>query len=291
MFALRGPDFLGLFMVLALAVYLVVHLLIVSREAAQPAELRIRDPYAIAYLRGDVRELIRVVALSLCLRGLLQIRTMTFQTVREMEIDRVQAPIETVVLRLCRTPCQPSALEHVPEFKAAVAEYERDLIRRGLLADAATRSRRWPLVLLGSGVLLLIALIKIKVALSTGHSNILFLILLTGLAVVALVARVIFRRTYAGNAALRNLTSLFASLRSRRAQKSPDAVSEAALLAAVFGIYGVAGLDKLAWARMYPQSNSSNSGSGWNNGGSSCGSGSSGCGGGGGGGGCGGCGS
>ena len=57
------------------------------------------------------------------------------------------------------------------------------------------------------------------------------------------MARATFRRTYAGNAALRNLTSLFASLRSRRAQKSPDAVSEAALLAAVFGIYGVAGLD------------------------------------------------
>ena len=74
MFALRGPDFLGLFLVLSVTVYLVVHLLIVSREAAQPAEPRIRDPYAIAFLRGDVRELLRVVALSLNLRGLLQIR-------------------------------------------------------------------------------------------------------------------------------------------------------------------------------------------------------------------------
>jgi len=183
MFALRGPDFLGLFLLLSVTVYLAVHLLIVTREAAQPAEPRIRDPYAIACLRGDVRELIRVVALSLCLRGLLQIRTTTFQTVREMEIDRVQVPIETVVLRLCRTPCEPSALAQVAEFKTAVGEYERDLIRRGLLADGTARSRRWPPVLLGSGFLVLIALIKIKVALSTGHSNILFLILLTGIAV------------------------------------------------------------------------------------------------------------
>jgi uncharacterized protein (TIGR04222 family) len=287
MFALRGPDFLGLFLLLSVAVYLAVHLLIVTREAAQPAEPRIRDPYAIAYLRGDVRELIRVVALSLCLRGLLQIRTTTFQTVREMEIDRVQVPIETVILRLCRTPCQPSALVHVPEFESAVGEYERELTRRGLLAGSEAKGRRWPLVLAGIGFLVLIALIKIKVALSTGHHNILFLILLTGAAVVVLMARAGARRTYAGNSALRNLTSLFASLRSRRAQKSADAVSEAALLAAVFGIYGVAGLDKMAWARMFPQSNSSNNGTSDSS--SSCGSGSSGCGGGGGG--CGGCGS
>lgn len=286
MFALRGPNFLGLFLVLAVAVYLAVHLLIVTREAAQPAEPRIRDPYAIAYLRGDVRELIRVVALSLCLRGLLRIRTTTFQTEREMEIDRVQVPIETVILRLCRTPCQPSALVQVPEFKTAVAEYERDLERRGLLADAAARSRRWPLVLLGSGLLVLIALIKIRVALSTGHSNILFLVLLTGVAVVVLLARAQFRRTYAGSTALRNLASLFASLRSRRAQRSPDAVSEAALLAAVFGVYGVAALGNPAWAKMFPKPGSSNSGT--SDSGSSCGSG--GCGGGGGGG-CGGCGS
>lgn len=287
MFALRGPAFLGLFLLLSAAVFLAVHLLIVTREAAQPAEPRIRDPYAIAFLRGDIRELIRVVALSLCLRGLLKIRTTTFQTEREMEIDRVQVPIETVMLRVCRTPCQPSALEHVPEFKAAVAEYEHDLMRRGLLADGEARGRRWPLVLLGSGVLVLIALIKIKVALSTGHSNILFLIMLAGAAVAALVVRAGARRTFAGNEALRNLTSLFASLRACRAPRSASAVTEAALLGAIFGIYGVAGLDNLAWARLFPQSTSSNSSSC----GTSCGSGSSGCGGGGGGGGCGGCGS
>ena len=285
MFALRGPEFLVLFAGLSVVVYVIVHTMIVTREAGLPSEPRIRDPYTIAYLRGDTRELIRVVALSLCLRGLLKINNATFQTVTELEIDRVQLPIETVFLRLCRAPCQPAALARAPQFMSAVDAYQRDLTRRGLLANDQVKRARWALVLLGSALLVLLALMKISIALATGHTNIVFLIMLTVVAVFVLLGRVSARRTCAGNTALRNLANLFASLRSRRAPKSAEAVSEAALLAAVFGIYGVAGLQASAYARMFPTSDSSFVGTG-----SSCSS--SGCGGGGGGGGgCGGCGS
>jgi len=286
MFSLPGPQFLVLFAGLSCAVWVIVHLMIEVREARLSSDPRIRDPYAIAYLRGDTRELIRVVALSLYMRGLLQIRNTTFVTANPEEIERAHVPIEKQFLQICRTPCQPSTLPQAPQFKAAVDLYHHDLVARGLLADEAVKRQRGVWVLLGSAFLVAVALFKIKVALATGHHNIAFLIILTLLALFILAKRAAARRTSAGSAALQKLKTLFASLRKRRRPSSTDAVSEAALLAAVFGVYEVSGLGKLAWARMFPNSNSSDSSTGS----SSCGS--SGCGGGGGGGGgCGGCGS
>jgi uncharacterized protein (TIGR04222 family) len=281
MFALRGPEFLAVFLALAVLVYCIVNSMIKARETGSPSDSKIRDPYAIAYLRGDLRELIRVVALSLYLRGLLKIDRKTFRTVTALEIDRVQSPIETRVLKRCQFDCAPPDLASDPGIQALVeTTYARDLIHRGLLADSQVRGRRWPIVLLACAVLVLFALIKIKVSLATGHRNIEFLVILTVLAVIVLLARVSARRTAAGSDALVKLSTLFASLRKRGAPRSADAVSEAALLAAVFGIYEVAALDRMSWARMFPNDSSGSS--------SSCGS-SGGCGGGGGG--CGGCGS
>src|SRR3569833_158405 len=94
MFTLRGPEFLVLFAALSVIVFVAVHTWIVARETSLPSDPRVRDPYEIAYLRGDTRELIRVVALSLCIRKLLSIGKTTIQTVNEAEIDRVQLPIE-----------------------------------------------------------------------------------------------------------------------------------------------------------------------------------------------------
>jgi uncharacterized protein (TIGR04222 family) len=283
MFTLRGPEFLVLFATLAIVVFFAVHTWIVARETSLPSDRRVRDPYAIAYLRGDTRELIRVVALSLCIRKLLGIGKTTIQTVNEAEIDRVRLPIEKEFLRACRTPCQPLALPKVPEFKSAVDEYHRDLVARGLLAsDEVKRARFFPVY---AGILFLgaIAATKIYVALTTGHSNIAFLVMLAVLVIVLLRLRISVRRTPAGRDVLIKLRTLFASLRRRGAPTSLGDVSDAELLAAVFGIYGVAGLDNISWARLFPNPNS-NSGSS----GSGCGS-SGGCGGGGGG--CGGCGS
>ena len=286
MFTLRGPEFLVLFAALAVVVFVAVHTWIVARETSLPSDERLRDPYAIAYLRGDTRELIRVVALSLCIRKLLSIGKTTVQTVNEAEIDRVQLPIEKEFLRVCRTPCQPLALPQVPEFKSAVDEYHRNLVARGLLAsDEVKRARAFPVY---AGILFLgaIGATKIYVALTTGHSNIAFLVMLAILVIVLLRLRISVRRTAAGRDVLIKLRTLFASLRRRGAPKSSEGVSEAALLAAVFGIYGIAGLDNISWARLFPNPNSSSGSS--DSSGSSCGS-SGGCGGGGGG--CGGCGS
>jgi len=278
MFTLRGPEFLVLFVGLAVVVYLIVEALITARELRLPSDPRIRDPYTIAYLRGQERELLRVVAMSLVFRRLLGVEGKTFLTIEHSEIDRVQSFVEQQVLRLCQKPCSAPGLIGDSGFKKAAATYRGELVRRGLIASEAVEQGRWLFVFAGIACLLVIAVIKIKVAISTGHSNVGLLVILAFVAAYVLWRRAQVHRTVAGNAALKNLQVLFDSLRrSWRRRPKVDGPSEAALLAAVFGVYAVQGFDNFAWAKMFPNSNDSSGGSG--------------CGGGGCGGGCGGCGS
>jgi uncharacterized protein (TIGR04222 family) len=286
MLTLKGPEFLFLFAGLVIVVYATVAAAISSHESRLPSEPRIRDPYAIAYLRGDTRELIRVVALSLSLRGLLKVGRSTFVTTDPAHIDRVQIPLEKEVLVQCRTFCTPPALAHAPSVQAIVDEYRSELIGRGLLADEDVKRARWLPVLAGSAILVGIALAKILVAIATGHSNIVFLLMLCVASVYFLARQITARRTLAGSTALSNLATLFASLKSRRNSLSADSAAEATLLGAVFGVYVMPDLDAIAWDKLFPKPKSSAS-SGCNAGtGSGCGGGG-GCGSGG----CGGCGS
>ena len=74
-------------------------------------------------------------------------------------------------------------------------------------------------------------------ALQRGHSNVFFLILLTGRGLIA--AYVIFnrRRTYAGDRALSDQQTLFERLRNRVNRLAADgATDEAVLVAAAFGL-------------------------------------------------------
>jgi uncharacterized protein (TIGR04222 family) len=285
MFTLRGPEFLVLFGGIMIVVYLIVDAAIAAFEARLPSDTRIRDPYSIAYLRGEARELLRVVAMSLVQRGLLGVAGKTFLTVDDAEIERVRIPVEQEILRLCRKPHSAPGLVTAAGFEAAADVYRRELVSRGLIASEEVKHKRWLYVLAGSACLLGIAVIKIVVALSTGHSNVFFLVILAVVAVWLLARRAVADRTLAGTATLRKLRTLFDSLwRARRRGKKFEDPSEAALLAAVFGVYSVPAFDSISWSAMFPNRTSNSCG-----GGSSCGS--SGCGGGGGGGGCGGCGS
>jgi uncharacterized protein (TIGR04222 family) len=282
MFSLRGPEFLVLFAAFAVVVYFIVEALITAREMRLPSDPRIRDPYVIAYLRGQERELLRVVAVSLVFRRLLAVEGGTFLTIDRSEVDRVQPSVEQQVLRLCQKPYSAPGLIADLGFLKAAATYHGDLVRRGLIASDAVKRDRWLPVFAGIACLLVIAIIKIKVATATGHSNIGFLLVLTLVAAFGLWRRGQAHRTVAGSTALKNLKVLFDSLQ-RCWWRFPkvNGPSEAALLAAVFGVYAVAGFDNFSWSRMFPNPGDSRGGSG-------CGS-SGGCGGGGGG--CGGCGS
>jgi uncharacterized protein (TIGR04222 family) len=289
MLTMPGPQFLILFVAMCMAIHFSVVIVIGMGESGYSADRRIRDPYLIAYLRGDTAESIRVATLALLLRGLLKVNDSEFRTVDPSEIDRADVPIERALLTACREGASAAQILRNIGVTTAANQYYNRLIDAGLIPDETVERLRQRAVLIGIAVVVAVAAAKIVVALSTGHANILFLVILAGIASLLLFGKLNERLTRRGRAALIDLSTLFASLKNRRLTLAANAIPEATLLAAVFGLYAPPGMTQGAWEKMFPRPRTSSS-SGY--GGSSCGSGTScgsGCGGGGGG--CGGCGS
>lgn len=289
MLTMPGPQFLILFIAICVAVHVSVTVTIAMGESGSHAERRIRDPYAIAYLRGDTDESIRVATLALVLRGLLKVSTAEFRTVDPSEVDRADVPIEKALLTACRDGASPAQILRNTGVTAAANQYYNRLMEAGLIPDETAGRLRQRAVLIGIAVLVTVAAAKIALALSTGHSNILFLVILAAIASMLLFGRLNERLTRRGRAALSDLRTLFASLKTRTHTLPASAIPEATLLAAVFGVFLPPGMAQGAWEKMFPPlRTSSSSGYDSSSSGSGCGS-SGGCGGGGGG--CGGCGS
>lgn len=281
MLTMTGPQFLLFYATFAFIVYMAVRGAIAKAESSMPSNGRVRDPYEIAFLRGGLNELVRVVALALNLRGLLQVAGHQLRPAEGAESRQLE-PIEREVLRQSRGVAKPSQIADGPGVQAAADRYRAKLTEQGLLADGQIRRLRGGPALVGIVVLLCLSGAKIHVATSTGHRNVGFLVILTALAVLLLATRVTRRRTGAGDLALANLSNLFRGLKQRRRSLAVGAESDATLLAAVYGGVAGSGVDASTWRRMFTRQDGSSS--------SSC---SSSCGGGGGcgGGGCGGCGS
>jgi uncharacterized protein (TIGR04222 family) len=298
MLTLPGPEFLLLYAFTAVLAYALVSWFIARREEDSSwLDEKLRDPYAIAYLRGGIHELLKVVTLTLKLRGELEIGGSRLLATRSPDELQTAVPIERAVLLACaRSPKTPAAIAGSVEVRASVRVYRRDLRERGLLAGWTTfRARLVPILLAMIGLVAFTAA-KISVALQTGHRNIGLLLLLTIVAVFALFVKAISRRTQAGKQALAELTGLFMNLNRRAGPLPSGAVAEAALLAAIYGNYALAGEDLRTWKNLWSSSTSSScggascGGGGGDGGGGGGGGGSCGGGGDGGGGGCGGCG-
>ena len=140
--------------------------------------------------------------------------------------------------------------------------------------------------------LIIVSIAKISIALSRGKHNIGFLVILTIIVCITVLALLRKKRTSAGNSALIKMKKKFARLRFKAAELRPGGASdELALLAGIFGLAAIP-VESYPYVReLYPRvikRSFSGACSGSACGGSSCGG--SGCGGGGCGGGCGGCG-
>src|ERR1700679_495721 len=127
---MRGPDFLALFIGFCVLVYFAVSVAVLAGDAPSTGEPRIRDPYVIAYLRGDLEELVRVAALSLVLRGLLKLEADGVRTADPTEIDRVEVPIEKVILAGCRERCTLVQLERNAWVRSVGQETRGHLTKR-----------------------------------------------------------------------------------------------------------------------------------------------------------------
>ena len=254
-----------------------------AAEGGAPPALPLGDPYQIAWLRGGTPEAARIAVLALTDRGLLAVNGDNLVNSAPAQ-SFVREPIERAILSRCAQPGTPAtAVLDDPGVERACAPYQAQLERLQLMPDAVMRARRYRWFAIAAAMLLGIAAIKIDIAIGRGRYNVVFLIILSVIAVFASWLPVRRRRTSLGNRMVKDLRRLFGALRQRAASIRPGAMtSDTVLLAAVFGLSALPATGFADLHRVYKKSASSGGGCG-----SSCGSG---CGGGGGGG-CGGCGS
>jgi uncharacterized protein (TIGR04222 family) len=292
-FDLRGPLFLMFYWAVAVLLLALARLGRRRLESGPVPRLNAVDPYTVAVLRSGPGEAIRLAALSLIDRGLLNVTEPIAVTSVEGAEDKVKRTLEREILRAARSPIPAHSLPGRHALRACCDPMEEELRARSLLASGNQIGVR---VLLGVAVLAIlwvVAGVKVSLALERGRSNVQLLVLSAMVApVLCLLIVVLGRRTEIGDRLLADLRVLFRGLRQRAASIAPGgATNEAALIAAVFGLpaatvgaWGAAGTFFAA-----PSSSSS----------SSCGSSSSSCSssscgsscGGGGSSGCGGCGS
>lgn len=241
---LRGPEFLLFYLVYGVAVLAGLAWWRRRAEAVGDVRVKLSDPYLIACLRGGRDEALQVAVLSLVDRGLLDVRGDGLVASRGVTPDSVRRPIEKDLLAMFAEEQAAHRLFDANAAGAATLELERTLAQEGLLAGPEHQRQRQGRVLLGLGLLLGLAFLKLMVAFARGRSNVLLLIVLA-LVFTVLALRVSYtRRTAKGDAVLADLRTLFAGLRRRAAGlRRGGATSEVVLLAAVFG------LSVLPWAQ------------------------------------------
>jgi uncharacterized protein (TIGR04222 family) len=306
-FDLRGPEFLLFYLILSVVVLLILFYLRQRDERQGDGKPSLEDPYLVACLRGGESEALRVATLSLIDRGLLTLKSsgtsVVFPRAAEnllevkdsLAIDSVRRPIEKSILEAFKTAKPVSS---TLDSLTGCTDYACRLEAYGLLPDPEIRSARKRRLMLAIYVLLGVAGLKIVIALSRGRTNILFLIILAGLAAYVTSRTSNPFRTSRGEKFLEDVKFLFSSLHLRAASLRPGgATTDLVWLASAYGLTEVSPILFPQVAALFPRKPARGS-SGWDfskggSGDSSCGSGGSSCGGGGGcgGGGCGGCGS
>lgn len=285
-----GPSFLAFYVVLCVSALILFQVMRARTEREGSALTTLTDPYEIASLRGGDREVIRTVVLSLLDRGLLERRDpRTLVTTSSNAVDSVRRPIEKAVLSVCSEGARPDYLLHADLIRAPAASFSKSLMRQGLLADASDRRRRGWFVLVCVVVILGLGAAKLQIALSRGHHNVWFLIGLMLLFGASLLAQLSARRSWRGDGMMRDLRSLFRSLRARRQSLVPGgATADVTYLISVFGPGALP--STLPYADVFPTWRERAFASGGDSVGGGCGAGCGSSCGGGCGGGCGGCG-
>jgi uncharacterized protein (TIGR04222 family) len=284
-FDLRGPQFLLFYLILGT---LVITLLFMLRRFIDPegeVKVDMSDPYLIAFLRGGKVEVIRVATISLVHRKLLEVSGTLVSVSSPGVAGGVRIPIERKLLKYFANASEGVSAFSDAGCAAAADSYSESLETLGLLPDDALRTRRTLVLAIALAFLLGVAFIKITIALSRGHTNIGFLILLAGIFTFAAYKATCPRLTTRGSGVIDNLRFLFGPLNSRSsAELGPNDV---ALLAAVFGINAVP-QDVFPYAKtLYPKAAAASGSScgtgcgaiGSDGGGGGCGGGCGGCGG------------
>ena len=103
-FSLAGPPFLLFFVVFAAVCIVVARRSLRAAEDGLRPKLALDDPYRIAYLRAGPHEALRVAAVSLYDRGLLQVDGERLVAASDGSAALARRRIEQIVLACCARP-------------------------------------------------------------------------------------------------------------------------------------------------------------------------------------------
>lgn len=285
-----GPAFLGLYigLLMTAAIFLVVRRRTLA--GVGPGAARLRDPLAIARLRGGPVEALRVATLSLMDAGLVTCHTRRLDVVPGAAAPT--DPVAEAVFLAAERGLEAHTLVTLPSIVTALTTLEKPLRNEGYLPSEATLAdfRRTGFILIG--LLAALATSKLAIALIGGHHRVIFLLLAGVIGLLVLYGIIDYERdslrTPAGRARLRQVQALFATFKNSR-RFSSFSPEERRFTAAAFGGAVLGPKERALWAAFTPPSQSTDtstsSDSSWSSSSSDGGSSSS-CGGGG----CGGCG-
>lgn len=227
-----GPAFLAVYLAFGCVV---CGLLVLARRLLESgAAPRLRDPYAIAYLRGGAAEVLRVAVATLIGRGALEVGDSDTLVARPVA-ERLPAVEEALLLHFAEARPATSVFRDDGLRQLASAP-QADLERQRLLAGEDVKAERVRRFVVAFAVLWAVAGAKVAWALAHGRTNVGFLIALAVLfGGAAWWLRGRDRLTHRGAAAIADLQRLLAGQRTRAATAG-SGIAEAALLAGVFGV-------------------------------------------------------
>jgi len=289
---MSGPEFLLFYAALLLVTFVGLRWFNRWRDPrageALPPVPSPADPYELAWLRGGATEVIRLAVYDLMQSGHLESTrdASTRGPAHLLATPRSEpsglAPLARVVLRACATPQKPADLMRgtlAEGVDVACSHWRLAHEEAGLLQSASQRTNGWLAVIFSLMVLVGITLMRIDYAYAHGHSNVWFLIALTGVAVmIAWSNRPSRRLTVRGVSYLQRLRSALApSPAPRRITPSNNAsnsdstnvsddtanstsapvwspMTSAALVPiALYGMEAMAGHDQQQMRQLFPQ--------------------------------------
>jgi uncharacterized protein (TIGR04222 family) len=214
----RGPEFLGFYLGLlaATAIFLVIRRRTLA--GAGPGKARLRDPLAIARLRGGPLEVLRVATLGLMDAGAVTCASRRLEVVPGAVAP--QDPVGEAVFRAAERGGEAHTFITLPSIVTALAAIEDPLRREGYLPtrEALAGFRRTGFILIG--LLAVLAVSKLMVAFAGGHHRIFFLLFLAVIGLAVVYAIVDHERerlmTPVGRDRLGQVQALFATLKTSR---------------------------------------------------------------------------
>ena len=277
---MQGPDFLWFFGLCSIAtlVYCARRInRLYSGFSTLPRIPEKPSPYEIAYLRGGAREVLWVALLSLYQSGYLTLAPATLRGRVFTATEKIPSPTElnsierSVYSDFASPTSSPNLyLNSAMRLEVLCHEFKTSLQAKGLLVTTAQNTIRiktgWCAFLLLGGL----GGYKILIALSRGHSNIGFLLILEALTTVALLILCGVRiRTPNGEEYLKRLQQAYSKLRTTTTVGFPPPTDDnALLLAGLFGMSVFSATDYAPLSGMYVASVQVNSAG--NGDGSSC---------------------